>query len=114
MKKIIFAISLLAITGTLSFAQDKTTSTPAVQTQVGRDQMNEKGKAYAEKEVSRLEKPLKLDDKQKQAVYSISLKWNLMDQMGNMPKGKVQEMKESQLKTTLTPEQFAKYKALTK
>jgi len=118
MKKLILAISLLAITGTISFAQDKNTSAPAPiaapSPQVDRGPMQEKGRVYAQSEVDRLQKPLQLTDRQKEAVYSISLKYSMVLQSGGIDKQKAQEMKETQLKTTLTPEQFTKYKALSK
>jgi hypothetical protein len=76
--------------------------------------MQEVAKVNAQKEVDRLEKPLQLSENQKQAVYGITMKWSMVGQSGNMDKKKVQEMKEDQLKHALTPEQFTKYKAMTK
>ncbi len=110
MKKIVFAIGLMAATGTMCFAQEMKASAPAAQ--MDRAQMQAVGKVEADKEVSRLSGPLQLTDAQKQAVYGITLKWSMMGQSGNMSKEKAQEMKEDQLKHSLSAEQFAKYKAM--
>jgi hypothetical protein len=116
MKKVILAIFALAISTTLSFAQNtnktENYAEPTSQQRADRAKMIESAKVEAQKEMERLDKELKLNDKQKQAIYGITMKMSVAKQSGNMDAAKIAEMKDAEFKYTLTAEQYQKYKTL--
>src|SRR5258708_7453069 len=112
MKTIFLAVAMLCITTSASFAQNANN----VNAPVGRDKMIEDARVNAAKETETLDKQLHLTDKQKAAMNGINLKYAIVAQQNASPENKIQfkKMKEDAVKRELTPEQFEKYKAITK
>ena len=122
MKKLIFTVALLAIAGTFSYAQSTSNTAataPAPAANVDRGPMIRDIQNTTEAETNKLDKDLHFTHNQKNAMNGIGIKFGMLAQTQEKNatperKAELQKMKLDAIQRELTPEQFQKYKALTK